>query len=129
MRAELTSRACRAFAAGFHELRDDWTEEGISAALWLRRGQDPFITIAAMCKAAANRNNDTPSAVDFTSSQGPMVNTCRDHPLAGIRQDGQCAGCWSESVGSDEPLPLEPKSSRSAVDRARLRQIASGGTQ
>lgn len=124
--AELTSRACRAFAAGFAELRADWDEEGVSAALWLNRRNNPYLTVAAMAKAASDQRNDTPTAVNFTSSQGPMPNPCRDHPLSKIRDNGECAGCYVDKRAAVEPLPLAPKSVHDDEFRQRIRGLVGG---
>lgn len=130
-KTEMSSETCQLFGAAFASLRRDygystWNERGTSTALWHRREQDAAQTVRAMAKAAATAGNEAPTSVNFTSSQDSMPNACREHPLSGIRQDGACAGCWSERVGSDEPLPLQPKSTRSDEDRARIRDLARG---
>jgi hypothetical protein len=108
------------------QLRPDWDRNGVLAASQqaTRAGVDAHAHCAAMIRAAARPANRTPVSAGFTSSLEPMPTGCREHPEAGTRVDGECAGCWADRFPGDVPIPPRQRPDTTAgraAARAALR--------
>jgi hypothetical protein len=89
-----------------------WDKAGTVAALREVDESIPWQRVAwAAIKACADPRNETPAVINLDGRHWDHDQTpCRTHPHAGVRDNGECGGCWVDRK-QNEPLNVP------AIDR------------
>lgn len=112
--------ALRALAFYVNSARPDFQSPGILAALRDEADSDPLQLALRMIHRAADPKNTTPRLQPF---DGEGFVSCRRHPGASVRVDGDCGLCFAERNGDDSGA-IRDRGGRPIPDEARAVMVA-----